>query len=221
MPGDAVAAAATATPATAATRAGLRVIMFSRTKTWDHVLQRFFAMPKRDPTRVQMWAMAHPLRLEILGLLVQGPATASMLARRLGESSGSTSYHLRVLARAGAVVEDPELGTRRERWWRRSDPFVLLPTDDDLEGRAITARMLGLFFARDEEARRRLVTRDVGAGWRAGAFVGNWFLELTPREADALAERLVEIVQELRERATPTERADRALVSLSVLPWLD
>jgi DNA-binding transcriptional ArsR family regulator len=176
-------------------------------------------MAKRDPTRVQMWAMAHPLRLEILGLLVEGPATASMLARRLGESSGSTSYHLRVLARAGAVVEDPQLGTRRERWWRRPDPFVLLPTDDDLEGRAIGARMLGLFFARDEQARLRLVTRDPGAAWRAGAFVGNWFLELTPAEADALAERIVEIVQELRTRPEPALDADRALVSLSVLPW--
>jgi DNA-binding transcriptional ArsR family regulator len=178
-------------------------------------------MAHRDPTRVQMWAMAHPLRLEILGLLVEGPATASMLARRLGESSGSTSYHLRVLARAGAVVEDPDLGTLRERWWRRPDPFVLIPTDDDLEGRAITARMLGLFFARDEQARRHLVTRDLGAAWRAGAFVGNWFLELTPQEADALAERLTEIVQELRARSHPTRGADRALVSVSVLPWLE
>lgn len=178
-------------------------------------------MAERDPTRVQMWAMAHPLRLEILGLLVEGPATASMLARRLGESSGTTSYHLRVLARAGAVVEEPELGTRRERWWRRPDPFVLIPTDDDLEGRAITARMLGLFFARDEEARRRLVTRDVGAAWRAGAFVGNWFLELTPDEADALAERLATLVQELRGRSDAEPDADRALVSVSVLPWLE
>jgi DNA-binding transcriptional ArsR family regulator len=178
-------------------------------------------MAERDPTRVQMWAMAHPLRLEILGVLVEGPATASMLARRLGESSGSTSYHLRVLARAGAVVEDAELGTRRERWWRRPDPFVLIPTDDDLEGRAITARMLGLFLARDERARRHLVTRDLGAAWRAGAFVGNWFLELTPEEADALAERLAEVVQELRARPHPTPGADRALVSVSVLPWLE
>jgi len=178
-------------------------------------------MADRDPTRVQMWAMAHPLRLEILGLLVEGPATASMLARRLGESSGSTSYHLRVLARAGAIVEDPELGTRRERWWRRPDPFVLIPTDDDLEGRAITARMLGLFFARDEQARRHLVTRDLGAAWRAGAFVGNWFLELTPEEAAALAERLTGIVQELLTRPHPPPGADRALVSLSVLPWLE
>jgi DNA-binding transcriptional ArsR family regulator len=167
-----------------------------------------------------MWAMAHPLRLEILGLLVEGPATASILARRLGESSGTTSYHLRVLARAGAVVEEPELGTRRERWWRRPDPFVLIPTDNDLEGRAITARMLGLFFARDEIARRRLVTQDMDAAWRAGVFVGNWFLELTPEEADVLAARLAELVQELRARPSPTPGSDRALVSVSVLPWL-
>jgi hypothetical protein len=118
-------------------------------------------------------------------------------------------------------VEEPGLGTRRERWWRRPDPFVLIPADDDLEGRAIGARMLGLFLARDEQARLHLVTWDIGAAWRAGAFVGNWFLELTPDEADALAERLTTIVQELRTRSEPTPGADRALVSLSVLPWLD
>ena len=81
--------------------------------------------------------------------------------------------------------------------------------------------MLGLFFARDEEARRRLVTRNVGAAWRAGAFVGNWFVELTPQEADALAESLVGIVQELRIRPAPAPGADRVLVSISVLPWLE
>jgi DNA-binding transcriptional ArsR family regulator len=223
-PGAAEALAAmTTSPAVraAATMLRLRVPMVFQTRRWDDLLQRFFAMAQRDPTRVQMWAMAHPIRLEILGVLVEGPATASMLARRLGESSGSTSYHLRVLARAGAVVEDPDLGTHRERWWRRPDPFVLIPTDDDLEGRAIGARMLGLFFARDERARRQLVTRDIGTAWRAGAFVGNWFLELTPDEADALAERLTTIVQELRTRPEPTPGADRALVSLSVLPWLE
>jgi hypothetical protein len=126
-----------------------------------------------------------------------------------------------VLARAGAVVEDSTLGNRRERWWRRPDRFILLPTDDDLEGRAITSRMLGLFFARDEEARRRLVTENVGAAWRAGAFVSNWFVELTPQEADALAERLVELVQQLRIRPAPTPGADRPLVSINVLPWLE
>src|SRR5206468_2580841 len=123
---------------------------------------------KRDPTRVQMWAMAHPLRLEILGLLVERPSTASRLARRLGESRGLISYHLRMLARSGAIEEAPELGSRRERWWRRPELFVILPSDDDREGRAISARMLGLFFARDEAARRRLITDDIGAAWRSG-----------------------------------------------------
>jgi hypothetical protein len=48
-----------------------------------------------------------------------------------------------------------------------------------------------------------------------------WFLELTPEEADALAEELTTIVQQLRTRPQPTPGADRALVSLSVLPWLE
>ena len=34
----------------------------------------------------------------------EGPATATTLAERLGESSGATSYHLRSLARAGFVT---------------------------------------------------------------------------------------------------------------------
>jgi DNA-binding transcriptional ArsR family regulator len=169
-----------------------------------------------------MWAMAHPLRLQILGLLVDGPSTASRLARRLGESSGSTSYHLRVLARAGAIVEAPELGNRRERWWRRDEPlFVVLPTDNDLEGRAITARMHGFVFARDEEARRRFVARDLDPSWRKDAFVGSWLVALTPPEAADLGERFLELVRDVRLRESVTDGADRALVSISILPWLE
>jgi hypothetical protein len=67
-------------------------------------------------------AMAHPLRMRILGSLrVDGPATSAMLARRLDTDSGQTSHHLRQLARFGFVVEAPDLGKGsrgRERWWR-------------------------------------------------------------------------------------------------------
>jgi DNA-binding transcriptional ArsR family regulator len=182
------------------------------------MLQRIFAL---SPNRVEMWAMAHPLRLQILGALVEGPSTASRLGRRIGESSGSVSYHLRVLAKAGAIVEETELGTRRERWWRRQEPvFVVLPTQDDLESRAIAARMHGIVFARDEEARRQFVTREIGPGWREAAVVGNWIVELSPEEAQELGERLLAIVREARLRK-PSGKADRALVSLSILPWLD
>ena len=176
-------------------------------------------MADGSPTRVEMWAMAHPLRLQILGLLVEGPSTASRLGRRLGESSGSMSYHLRVLARAGAIIEDRDLGTRRERWWRRREPlFIALPTDDDLEGRAISARMHGIVFARDEEARRRFVTDEISGAWRRASIVGNWFVELTPEDASEVGERLLEIVREVRLRS-PSAGADRALISVSILPW--
>ena len=184
-------------------------------------LQKVFAMPEREPTRIQMWATAHPIRFQILHLLVEGPSTASRLARRLGESSGSTSYHLRVLARSGAIVEEHELGTRRERWWRRRERFQLFPTPADPEGRAISARMFGIIFARDEEVRRRFVTGEVDAAWHEGAFAGNWFLELTAEEAGELGVRLLGLVDELRSRTEPTQGAERALVSISVLPWLE
>src|ERR671931_1012199 len=98
-----------------------------------------------------MWALAHPLRFRIMELLREGPSTASRLARRLGESRGSMSYHLRALAGVGAILEAPELGTRRERWWRRDPELVVAPNHPDLEGRAISDRMAALLFARDEE----------------------------------------------------------------------
>jgi len=169
-----------------------------------------------------MWAMTHPLRLQILGLLVDGPSTASRLGRRLGESSGSMSYHLRVLARGGAVVEDPSLGTRRERWWRRQEPaFFALPTDDDRESREISARMHGYVFERDEKARLRFVARDVGRAWRESAVVGSWVVELSPQEAAELGDALVALVREVRLRKNTPANADRALISLSILPWLE
>jgi DNA-binding transcriptional ArsR family regulator len=72
-------------------------------------------------TETALRTLAHPLRLRLLGLLrVDGPSTATGLAQRVGESSGSTSYHLRQLATAGFIAEVPELGTRRQRWWRAS-----------------------------------------------------------------------------------------------------
>ncbi len=62
--------------------------------------------------------LAHPLRLRLLAELnARGSATASQLGVALGESSGSTSYHLRQLHRHGFVEEDEERGTARERVW--------------------------------------------------------------------------------------------------------
>ena len=75
--------------------------------------------PSRSLGAREVRALAHPLRLRMLESLHDGPATASMLARELGESSGATSYHLRALAAAGLIVEDLDRRKGRERWWKR------------------------------------------------------------------------------------------------------
>jgi DNA-binding transcriptional ArsR family regulator len=71
--------------------------------------------------------LGHPLRVRMLGLLrTEGPATASGLAARLGESSGTTSWHLRQLADVGLIEQDAERGNRRERWWRAAHEYTRL-----------------------------------------------------------------------------------------------
>jgi len=78
-----------------------------------------------DPSREilltprRLRGLTHPIRVRLLAMLQDdGPATASQLGRRLGHSSGVTSYHLRVLADLGFVEDDTERSNGRDRWWR-------------------------------------------------------------------------------------------------------
>jgi len=70
-----------------------------------------------DPSAMR--ALAHPLRLRLLGeLRVGGAHTVGMLSDRFDEAPGNVSYHLAVLARHGFVVDVPERARdKRERWW--------------------------------------------------------------------------------------------------------
>ncbi|MFK0238014.1 ArsR/SmtB family transcription factor [Streptomyces vinaceus] len=71
--------------------------------------------PEQDTAALK--ALTHPLRIRLLGMLRQdGPATASELAVRTRESSASTSYHLRVLAKYAFVAEAEHRDGRERRW---------------------------------------------------------------------------------------------------------
>ncbi|QNN53508.1 ArsR/SmtB family transcription factor [Nocardioides mesophilus] len=62
-----------------------------------------------DPREVaSMRATAHPVRLQILSLLTGADLSAAEIARELDLSHANASYHLRVLADAGLVVEAGE-----------------------------------------------------------------------------------------------------------------
>ena len=183
-----------------------------------------------DPRSLR--GLAHPLRLQLLGMLrADGPATASRLAARTGQSSGATSYHLRQLAAYGFVVEDTGLGNGRDRWWRaahRATRFEL-PPDADEEARAVGEEYLRVVAnahaRRVESAIAGLATveADLGVGWSEILRLSDVQLRLTAGEAHELLAELRAVAA--RYRADDPESVDQApedarrvLLQLQVLP---
>ncbi len=112
-------------------------------------------------------AFTHPLRMAMYTALnEQGPATATQLSRRLGESTGQTSYHLRQLEKHGFVEDDPDHVGGRERWWRsvgfRVEPEAL--RDDPASVLAIGA-VLEQNIADRARVLRRFVAMVLSGGW--------------------------------------------------------
>jgi DNA-binding transcriptional ArsR family regulator len=153
-------------------------------------------------------ALAHPLRLQLLQVLhAEGPATASQLGRRLGESSGATSYHLRALHRAGMVEEvDQENG--RERWWKRAPERVMIPNSvppdasdsERAELQAAHAQIESMFVERDEAALQRWMEVRYGLPleWQDAQWIGNFRMWATAAEVRGLVETVLELVEPLR-----------------------
>jgi DNA-binding transcriptional ArsR family regulator len=56
----------------------------------------------------EMRATAHPIRLQMLSLLTGTQLSAAEIARELGITHANASYHLRLLAAAGLVVDAGE-----------------------------------------------------------------------------------------------------------------
>lgn len=146
-------------------------------------------------------ALAHPLRVRIVGRLrIGGPATATMLAADLGETSGATSYHLRALARYGFVEEEVGRGTGRERWWRAAQDMTSWRTEDfqgDPGAEAAEEWLLG-FHARqsmdwiDDWLARRA---EAPPEWVAVADQSDYWLKMTPDQVRALMEEVHAVTQ--------------------------
>jgi DNA-binding transcriptional ArsR family regulator len=154
-------------------------------------------------------ALAHPLRLRLVALLRgDGPATASRLAGRVGESSGVTSYHLRRLAEVGLVEEDRDRGTRRERWWRSAYEATQWSAADFLGNpeayRASVSmrreihrwqwRLLEQWLAEEGEWDK---------AWVDASGLSDALLVMTPDSLRAMSEEISEVVHRYRRRPPP------------------
>jgi DNA-binding transcriptional ArsR family regulator len=165
-------------------------------------------------------AIAHPLRVRLLGALrIYGPATATELAKRLGESSGSTSYHLRQLARYGYVAEAPEQPNARDRRWQAVHRYTnWSPLATDPEG-AETTRWL-----RDRQRRAAArVAEAFEAGewsdeWRTVAGQSDLIVRLTPASLGALSERFLKLAEQYAARDADNEDAADVALYLSGFP---
>lgn len=93
--------------------------------------------PTIDPQRIR--ALTHPVRLRLLELLDDGPATATECAAATGESVASCSFHLRMLAKYGWV--EPSARRGREKPWAlvTHGRDLRHDTDDPDSMRALTA----------------------------------------------------------------------------------
>ncbi|MSZ77183.1 MAG: helix-turn-helix domain-containing protein [Actinobacteria bacterium] len=157
----------------------------------------------------------------MLGLLrLEGPATATTLAGRLGLNTGATSYHLRQLATHGFVEEASELGNARDRWWRAAHRSTTTAntTPDPEERETLEAYLQSVAVVMTEQLQRAveelpLVPQD----WAEASTFSDWVLRLTPRKAAALVGALAEALATVEED-DDADDAEQFVVQLAAFP---
>jgi DNA-binding transcriptional ArsR family regulator len=154
-------------------------------------------LPRRDVVRIdELKALAHPLRQRILyHLAFVGSASSTSVAQAFGESTGSTSYHLRQLARYGFIEEDLERKRGRERWWRIV-PLDLRAARDDPGAEHVTGQLRRIRLERD----RALVDRYLAERHRFGdlaeaTMFSSSAIHLTEEELRRFTEEYVALVK--------------------------
>lgn len=172
-------------------------------------------------------ALAHPLRNRLLGLLrLHGPSTATRLGELVGESSGSTSYHLRQLADYGFVEDAGGLGTGRERWWRARHRMTSWEAGDLLEqegGSEVQDEMLRLQLTGHARVLSAWVQQReaLGPEWQRAASLNDYAMRLTPEQAHQLAGELRDVTTRwLAEHPAdvPADGSELVGVLLDVVP---
>jgi DNA-binding transcriptional ArsR family regulator len=177
-------------------------------------------------------AMAHPLRVQILRILqLRKRASVTSLAEELGETTGATSYHLRRLARHGFVEDfEPEDGGpeaertpgRKQRWWRMAVDQIHMTGFEFLENEE-TREAAGFLLREFQADRSRKLANWFAtasqwpAEWQKASSDMDAQLDLSPRQARALADELSELVAKYR-ALRPGKGARPVEVQYAVFP---
>ena len=161
-------------------------------------------------------ALAHPVRIALLDTLtIDGPATATEAAERIGETPTTCSFHLRQLAKFG-FVEEAGGGKGRARPWRIAHHGVRADKVQADPEVAIAAEAASRLLRSRELARYQLwvdTQHSYPGAWREAAGETDLLFWLTPdelRELTADVHRVLE--RRLDARLTdPSQRPPEAL----------
>lgn len=166
-------------------------------------------------------ALAHPLRVRIFDILAsQGPQTASSLAALLGETSGSTSYHLRALAAHDLIREAEGRGTARERWWELPKGRIDLPGPDETmspSNRASAQIVSAEFFRLRHETLMTYLNRpqaDEPEEWRDAGLTSTTHLDMTAAQMRELRGEIEALIESAIERFRGQSGPDVRRVSM-------
>lgn len=168
-------------------------------------------------------ALAHPLRLQLFDAVREHPATATQLAERFGQNTGTTSWHLRQLERYGLIEDDPDHGDGRERWWRAATRSLTLdPRDPGILDDPVTAEAARSYvrFQIDRHAAAAHACLDVADqldhAWLGATTFSEAQLSLTATEAEALRLELQEVIDRHRDRGQACREGDTRRVQATV-----
>lgn len=177
------------------------------------------------PSAAGLRSLSHPTRLRMLMLLrLEGPATATQLARQLRLNTGATSYHLRQLAEHGFIVEDADRGDARDRWWKAAHRSTRADLDartgeEEAESSEAYLHTVALMYTETlmqyAEERRYLPEQ-----WRRASTTSDWHLRLTPGRAEQLVDALAKLVEDWREDEDGADVPDTGdfVVNLNAFP---
>jgi DNA-binding transcriptional ArsR family regulator len=162
--------------------------------------------------------LAHPLRVRLLELLkLDGPATSTGLSERLGENTGTVSWHLRHLAEHGFIEEETGRGTKRERWWRVVNQQSVLNTvdfRDNPETRGALSVYLHELVNQQFNRVIDYIGEDWADEWRNVGTLSAWSdLRMTPDQLKALNAELTAVI----ERHLPAPDAEREPGALPII----
>jgi len=178
---------------------------------------------RRVTDTASLKALAHPLRMALLGALVtEGPMTATEAAALLDESPSNCSWHLRKLAEHG-FVREARGGTGRNRPWQAVSEGLEWDSESEDQAERLAADALTDMVVEREMQRLRAAQASrehEPEDWREATGLSQAAVWLTAEEAHEIKDEITRLMMAKADRSGhPDLRPPDARLT-SIVSWV-